>query len=202
MQECATLAQNADEFERLFRRSYRRAYNLAYRLTGNPTDAEDVTQDAYFRAWSCFSQYERTRPFESWLFRIIANLVIDRHRQERRVNIVSINAPIYDDGGSLVLEREITDQRPTPEELVIENQLEMPLQAALDSLPTIYRIVIILADIGNESYEEIAQVMGCAIGTVRSRIHRARRLMRRYLETHPSSPDTNGATGQALAKAR
>ncbi len=195
-------AQNADEFEQLFRRSYRRAYNLAYRLTGNATEAEDITQDAYFRAWSRFYQYEHSRSFESWLFRIITNLVIDHHRQERRANIISLNAPIFDETGAVAYQRELTDQRPTPEELIIENLLETPLQAALDSLSPIYRAAIILADIGDESYEEIAQVMGCAIGTVRSRIHRARRLMRRYLEKHQSSSSANGTAGHSLAKAR
>src|SRR6266496_1148881 len=66
------------EFERLFSRSYQRAYNLAYRYTGNESDAEDLTQDAFVRAWGSYHRYDRRRSFEVWLLRILSNLAIDR----------------------------------------------------------------------------------------------------------------------------
>src|SRR5579871_1478351 len=82
------------EFEALYRRSSGRAYNLAYRLLGNAAEAEDVTQDAFVRAWRHFAQYDRARPFESWLFRIVTNLVVDRRRRQKRVRIYSLHAPV------------------------------------------------------------------------------------------------------------
>ena len=71
----------SDEFEQLFQRSYHRAYNAAYRMMGNSTDAEDLTQEAFVRVWASFDRYDRTRPFEGWLFRILSNLAIDRWRR-------------------------------------------------------------------------------------------------------------------------
>ena len=68
----------SEEFEQLFRRSYHRAYNAAYRMMGNATDAEDLTQEAFVRVWASFDRYDRSRPFEGWLFRILSNLAIDR----------------------------------------------------------------------------------------------------------------------------
>ena len=176
------------EFESLFLRSHRRAYNLAYRMLGNAGEAEDITQDAYVRAWHSFHQYDRGRPFEGWLFRIVSNLVIDRRRRQKRVPMYSLDAPVFQDadadGPSLSFE--FADPASNPETMLLTHEFAEPLQKALDALPTDYRVAVLLADVEEKSYQEIADTMECAIGTVRSRIHRGRLMLRRTLEASAS----------------
>lgn len=171
------------EFEQLFQRSQRRAYNLAYRLTGNSADAEDVTQDAYVRAWNNFDTYDANRSFEGWLFRIITNRVIDMRRRQKRVPMYSLDTPIIGDEDSQPLSHEFAAPDSNPEDIVIGPIMDDRLQHALASLPTDYRRAILMCDVEQRSYQEIAEIMECAIGTVRSRIHRARVMLRKSLES-------------------
>lgn len=166
------------EFEALYRKNRQRAYNLAYRLLGNRAEAEDVAQDAFVRAWHSFAQYDRARPFESWLMRIVTNLVIDRRRRQKRVNICSLDAPAASgtDGSSMLLE--LPDSSREPESLLMAGTYEESLQQALSLLPPRYREPVLLADVEELSYEEIAALLNCPVGTVRSRIHRARLMLR------------------------
>jgi len=167
----------------LFLRSQRRAYNLAYRLTGNTADAEDVTQDAYVRAWNNFDSYDANRSFEGWLFRIITNRVIDMRRRQKRVPMYSLDTPIIGDEDSQPLSHEFAAPDSNPEDIVVGPIMDDKLQNALSSLPADYRRAIMMCDVEQRSYQEIAETMHCAIGTVRSRIHRARVMLRKYLET-------------------
>jgi RNA polymerase sigma-70 factor (ECF subfamily) len=169
-------------FDQLFRNSRKRAYNLAYRLTGNATDAEDVTQDAYLRAWCNFGAYDANRSFERWLFRIITNRALDLYRRKKRVQIYSLNVPMQTDADGTPMDCEFIDPAAGPEETVLAPIVEEQLEAALLKLPADYRIAIVLCDVEQLSYLEIATRTRCATGTVRSRIHRARRLLRRYME--------------------
>lgn len=171
------------QFDALFQRSRRRAYNLAYRLTGNAADAEDVTQDAYVRAWHNFETYDPTRSFEGWLFRIITNRVIDMRRRQKRVPMYSLDAPMQGDEDGQPLSYEFAAPDSDPEEIVVGPVMEERLQAALAALPPDYRNAVLLCDVSQRSYQEIAETMGCAIGTVRSRIHRARVMLRRQLQS-------------------
>ena len=181
-------AGSQQEFERLFQRSRRRAYGFAYRLTGNATDAEDVAQDAYVRAWNSFDGYNPSRSFEGWLFRIITNRVIDLRRRQKRVSMYSLETPIYDDEEGQSLAQVFAAPNSNPEEIVIGPILEEQLQAALATLPADYRTAILLCDVEQYSYQDIAATMHCALGTVRSRIHRARLMMRNHLETGAAKP--------------
>jgi len=194
-----------NEFELLYRRSQRRAYNLAYRLTGNSTDAEDVTQDAYVRAWHNFDSYDANRSFEGWLFRIITNRVIDLRRRQKRVPIYSLDSPIQGDDDGQPLAHEFAAPNSDPEQIVVGPVMEERLQVALASLPIDYRKAIMLCDVEQRSYQEIADQMHCAIGTVRSRIHRARVMLRKRLEAAPAKPrkslrrSLSGAAAMAAA---
>jgi RNA polymerase sigma-70 factor (ECF subfamily) len=176
------------DFEQLFLRSQRRAYNLAYRLTGNASDAEDVTQDAFVRAWHNFDSYDASRSFEGWLFRIITNRVIDLRRRQKRVPMYSLDAPIHGDEDGQPLSHEFAAPDSDPEQIVISPIMEERLQEALTALPSDYRTAILLCDVQQRSYQEIAETMGCAIGTVRSRIHRARVMLRKHLEAGSAVP--------------
>jgi RNA polymerase sigma-70 factor (ECF subfamily) len=182
------------QFEQLFQRSHRRAYNLAYRLTGNATDAEDVTQDAYVRAWHNFASYDASRSFEGWLFRIITNRVIDLRRRQKRVPMYSLDTPVQGDEDGQPLAHEFAAPDSNPEDIVVGPVMEERLQEALASLPADYRSAILLCDVEQRSYQEIADSMHCAIGTVRSRIHRARVMLRKYMESGNTGRSRRTAT--------
>lgn len=170
------------EFEALFRRSHKRAYHLARRLLGDAEEAADVTQDAYVRAWSRFSGYDRARSFEGWLFRIVNNLVIDRCRHRKRLQMVSLDAPIGRDEEGMSVHYECSDGSLEPETRLLAGEINEALQNALAALPRDYRTVMVLAEVYDCSYQEIALLMRSPLGTVRSRVHRARLMLRRMLE--------------------
>lgn len=175
-----------NDFEKLFLRSQRRAYNLAYRLTGNAADAEDVAQDAYVRAWHNFETYDSARSFEGWLFRIITNRVIDMRRRQKRVPMYSLDTPVHGDDDAQPIAHEFAAPDSNPQDIILNPIMDEKLQKALLSLPADYRNSILMCDVEEKSYQEIATAMGCAIGTVRSRIHRARVMLRKQLETVPT----------------
>jgi len=187
----------AAEFEQLFQRSYHRAYNAAYRMMGNASDAEDLTQEAFVRVWASFDRYDRSRPFEGWLFRILSNLAIDRWRRHSGATICSLEAEgtgarTYGprrasasprDGRNATLLACLADERPSsmPEQSYLRAETGRRVRRALSALPGDYRKAVVLADVQGYSYEEIAQHVGCPVGTIRSRLHRGRQLLRQNL---------------------
>jgi len=184
----------SDEFEQLFQRSYHRAYNAAYRMMGNATDAEDLTQEAFVRVWASFDRYDRTRPFEGWLFRILSNLAIDRWRRRAGTSVCSLEAEgtgahAYRPGRNYAGTRDgrhatllacLADDRPSsmPEQSFLREEAGNRVRRALSALPGDYRKAVVLADVQGYSYEEIAHHVGCPVGTIRSRLHRGRQLLR------------------------
>ncbi|MES2462512.1 MAG: sigma-70 family RNA polymerase sigma factor [Armatimonadota bacterium] len=180
--EGGMLARPKREFDRLVQRYHKQAYNIAYRLTGNHADAEDLTQEAFVRAFRFFDNYRRDLPFENWLFRIISNLFVDDLRRRPKARIQSLDAPVGNDATSESNAfLEIPDTRENPERVVLHEELDEQIQKALASLPQDFRKTVILADIEGMSYEEISEAMHCSLGTVRSRLHRGRKLLRTKL---------------------
>ena len=178
------LARPKAEFDKLVQRYHKQAYNIAYRLTGNHADAEDLTQEAFVRAFRFFDNYRRDLPFENWLFRIISNLFVDDLRRKPKARIHSLDAPVGNDpNGDNSAYFEVPDMRENPERVVLHEELDEQIQRALDALPADFRMTVILADIQGMSYEEISEAMGCSLGTVRSRLHRGRKLLRSKLST-------------------
>jgi RNA polymerase sigma-70 factor (ECF subfamily) len=176
------LARPKREFDRLVQRYHKQAYNIAYRLTGNHADAEDLTQEAFVRAFRFFDNYRRDLPFENWLFRIISNLFVDDLRRRPKARIQSLDAPVGNDATSESNAfLEIPDTRENPERVVLHEELDEQIQKALAALPQDFRKTVILADIEGMSYEEISEAMHCSLGTVRSRLHRGRKLLRTKL---------------------
>jgi RNA polymerase sigma-70 factor (ECF subfamily) len=195
----------SEEFEELFQRSYHRAYNAAYRMLGNASDAEDLTQEAFVRVWASFDRYDRTRPFEGWLFRILSNLAIDRWRRHSASAVCSLEAEGTGsrssgsrrafsgmrDGRHTTLLACLADDRPSsmPEQSFLRAETGRRVRTALSALPGDYRKAVVLADVQGYSYEEIAQHVGCPVGTIRSRLHRGRQLLRQHLLTLQSQED-------------
>lgn len=173
---------DAQAFEELARRYDRKLYNVALRLTGDPDDAKDLAQEALLRAYRAFGRFRLGTSFEKWLFRIASNLYIDRLRRQRHVRLESLDEPVQTASGQV--ERSISDESANPEDIAQRNELSAVIQAALRSLPVNYRLAVVLYDLEGYSYEEISNILGCSIGTVRSRIHRGRKLLRQALSPY------------------
>lgn len=170
------------EFDDLVRRHHRQAYNIAYRMAGNAADAEDLTQEAFLRAYRFFHHYNRNLPFENWLYRIISNVFIDEVRRKPKFRSQSLDQPLAGTSGDSAIRMEIADETADPERVLLHTELDEPLQRALNTLPVEFRHAVILADIEGMSYEEIAEAMSCSLGTVRSRLHRGRKLLRNRIK--------------------
>jgi RNA polymerase sigma-70 factor (ECF subfamily) len=176
------------EFEKLVGRTQRQAYNMAYRMTGNRDDAEDLTQEAYLRAYRSFATYNRQLPFESWFFRILSNLFIDLMRRRPKLKPLSLDQPVGEEEHDENMLLQIPDEQSNPERNLMDQVMDEKLQTALGGLPDAFRAAVLLCDVEGKTYEEIAQIMGSSIGTVRSRIHRGRTLLRRAMVAPGKAP--------------
>lgn len=170
------------EFEALVARTKRQAYNLAYRMTGNREAAEDLTQEAYLRAYRSFDRYDRSLPFENWLFRILTNLFVDSLRRRPKQQVLSLDRALSSEDGDEEFTFEVPDYEADPERIVLKDVMDERLQQSLAALPPHFRTAVLLCDVEGMSYEEIARVMNTSVGTVRSRIHRGRKLLRKHME--------------------
>ena len=152
-------------------------YNFAFRLTHNEADARDLTQDAFIRVYRAWRSFVPGTSFLSWIYRIVTNLYRDELRRRKgryQEEIPEDNAP-----------QQFGGERPlavSPIEDYVESQFSETMSKALDALSPDQRQVIVLADIEEYSYQEIAEIVGCSIGTVRSRLHRARHQLRKLVE--------------------
>jgi RNA polymerase sigma factor (sigma-70 family) len=167
-----------------------RVYRLAYRLTGNPHDAEDLTQEVFVRVFRSLSSYT-PGTFEGWLHRITTNLFLDGARRKQRIRF---------EGLADEMAHRLPGSEPTPAEAFDDSHLDDDVQAALKALPPEYRAAVVLCDIEGFSYEEIAATLGVKLGTVRSRIHRGRAQLRAALEhRRPASAEAKEATDATVA---
>src|SRR5436309_3539411 len=116
------------EFESLVARTKRQAYNMAYRMTGNRDDAEDLTQEAYLRAYRSFSTYNRQLPFESWFFRILSNLFIDLMRRRPKVKPLSLDQPVGEEEHDDNMLLQIPDEQANPERNLLDQVMDEKLQ--------------------------------------------------------------------------
>lgn len=170
-------------FSDLMEASRKKVFSLAYRLSGSRADAEDLTQEAFYRAYRAFDTYQGDRPFENWIFRIVTRLYLDmKRRQSRRVQTVSSDAPLRPDGADDAVYFEKADDRPTPEAVVVESGLSAEMEASLSRLSPDQRSLVLMADVEQIPYAEIAEKLNTPVGTIRSRLHRAHRQLRLAIE--------------------
>src|SRR4051794_24903132 len=148
-----------------------RVYRLAYRLSGNRADAEDLTQETFVRVFRSLAQYS-PGTFEGWLHRITTNLFLDLVRRRQRIRFDALPEDADD---------RLAGADPGPEQTYHEMHLDPEIEAALDALPPAFRVAVVLCDLEQLSYEEIAATLGIKVGTVRSRIHRGRVMLREAL---------------------
>lgn len=175
------------EFEEIALPQLDAIYGAALRLTRNPSEAEDLVQDTFVRAYRFWHTFKTGTSIKAWLFTILRNTFINRyHRKNRR------RSARHDLEGQLnSLGTEAAVARPEPtipgQEMAIGRRLTRErINAALESIPEDYRTAVMLADLEGLAYKEIAEVMDCPIGTVMSRIYRGRRLLQKLLEDHAS----------------
>jgi RNA polymerase sigma-70 factor, ECF subfamily len=173
--------EDVRRFQGMMAETKRRAYTMALQLTRNPADAEDLVQDTYLKAWKGFDSYIAGRPFLNWLLRIMQRAYLDSRRRENPIRKAeSLNSMISPSDGE-VQELPIPDLGPGPDEEVLYEEFKAELHSALGQLPDVYRSAISMCDLDGMSYSEIANVQCTTIGTVRSRIHRGRKLLREII---------------------
>lgn len=173
---CRVQKGDVGAFEPLVQTYEKQVYNLCLRMVGNAEDARDLAQEAFLKAWRGLGQYQYEAAFSTWLYRLTGNVCIDFLRQQKRRPAVS-----------LTLEQETTeelqlpDPEPTPEQKLLERESRQIVAEAMEQLETEFRQILTLRVVQNLPYEQIAQVMDLKVGTVKSRLARARAKLRKIL---------------------
>ena len=167
-------------FNRLVILYQEQAYNLAYRMLGNSESAADAAQDTFVSAFQAIKSF-RGGSFRAWVLRIATNACYDQLRRAQRQPAVSLDAIIEETGDV----PPIASNSPTPEEVASRKELAAYIQRSLLELPPEQRIVVALSDVQGLSYDEIAEVTGSSLGTVKSRLSRGRAHLRDYLLRQP-----------------
>ena len=158
-------------------------YSTALRLTRSPVDAEDLVQDTLVRAYRFYDRFEAGTNFKAWLLRIQMNAFVNRYRRksrEREVFEGAMAAPVGEGVMSRATMRALTDPVGDAQRRLISREINRAFEALSEDA----RAMVLLADVEELSYKEIAEVMGCPIGTVMSRLHRARKQLQSSLQTH------------------
>lgn len=163
----------------LVRKYEKRAYQYAYRLTSNSEEAADVVADAFVRVYVAIGNFKGNAAFTTWLFRILTNCFLDSRKKERNRPSVSLEAVMVTDEGEM--ERQFEDPSARPDDAAERNQREDRVEGAVKLLPEYQKAMIVMYHAESLSYEEIAEALDLPIGTVKSRLNRARLSLREML---------------------
>ena len=172
------LGGDANAFETLVLEYEKNVYNIALRMTGNREDAADMTQEAFIKAYNSLQSFRGDSKFSVWLYRIVSNVCLDFLRSKNRRPTVSLSVE-DDDGEDAQLD--VADESQSPELLLDRKLTRDSVRRGLDSLPPDYRQILLLREIQGLSYDEIAQALSLEVGTVKSRIFRARKRLCTFL---------------------
>jgi RNA polymerase sigma-70 factor, ECF subfamily len=165
----------------LIHRYQKHVYNLAYRLCGHYDDANDIAQEAFLRVFHSLNHFRGEANFSTWLYRIVTNVFLDERKKQRVRSHNSLEEYIELEDSTVA--RQIEDPSPGPEEAVTAKERSDVIGAAVLSLPETQRVMIVLYHFQERSYEEIAEIMDMPIGTVKSRLNRARLALRNKLDS-------------------
>ena len=172
---------DVDAFEMLIREHERKAFNIAYRFLKNADDAEDITQEAFLRAFRSIKKFKGQSSFSTWLYRIINNTCIDFVRAKQNKITDSIDKTIQYDNEELELQ--IPGDQNDPVDMAETAEISQLMQSMLALLPDDQKMAIILRDIQGFSYQEISEITGVGMGTVKSRINRGRMALKELIQT-------------------
>lgn len=175
-------AVNGDNsaFEALMEEHMGIIYNIALRMAANQDDAEDMTQEIMIKIFRSLGSFKGNSKFSTWIYRVAVNTCLDELKKKKNKKHLSLDAEISGDDGESQIE--IKDDSPSPEKLAEQNELRDMVASAVKLLSDEHRAVIVLRDIRGMSYSEIAEILGCSDGTVKSRISRARAQLKMILE--------------------
>lgn len=163
-------------FEQLIHRYEKRVFALTKRMCKNPADAEEAAQEAFLAAWQGLPFFRGDASFSTWLYRLASNACVDLLRKEGRHQAAA--GPSLNDEDAVL---ELPDEAPTPHTLAERTELREQIEEGLAALPEEYREVLILREIHQQSYDEIAEILSLDLGTVKSRINRGRKRLRNFL---------------------
>lgn len=177
------LAGDAGAWEDIVRLHNRRIYNLCYRFTNSPDDAQDLTQDVFIKVYRTLNSYDVEKgAFTTWLTTLARNLLVDHFRRSRQDRVTdSIDATAREDEDSLSLSDRLQDQSPSPDDRLASKEAQKMVQLALSRLSPDLREAVILRDLQDMDYREIAETLRVPEGTVKSRINRGRMELARLL---------------------
>ncbi len=168
------------EFESLALEHVDPLFSAALRLTKNERDAEDLVQDTFLRAYRFFDKFERGTNIKAWLFKILTNTFINRYRRRVKERTV-VEGHEKEAVHEYFVSRQATESAANPEQFFFDRLLSDDVLRAIDALPIDFRLVVILADLQEFSYKEIAEILDCPVGTVMSRLYRGRKLLQKQL---------------------
>lgn len=178
----ACLRGDSQAFEGLYRRYSRDVYSLAFRMLRSQADAEEVTQETFLSAYRSLNRFRFDSAFSTWLYRIAMRRITDwlRKHSKRRAATVS--------GESDYVFETLPDphQDGNPRERAAQEEQQKRLEALISLLDERHRMILLLRYIHEQSYEEIAQILGCRLGTVKSRLNRAHAMLQQVMEEHPT----------------
>jgi RNA polymerase sigma-70 factor (ECF subfamily) len=180
-------AESREEFEREALEHAEHLYRIALRLTGGPQEAEDLVQETYLRALRSWRRFVPGSNLAAWLATILRNAYLDGvRRQSRRPR----EEPLDEEASEYELYNRLTTTGRTPQQVMMDRIARDEITAAVDALPEQYREAVALVDIGDFSYQEAADIVGVPIGTIMSRLHRGRRLLKRELADLSAKEET------------
>ena len=180
------LKGDVNAFEKLVLAYEKNVYNIALRMTGNSEDASDMTQEAFIKAYNSLQSFRGDSKFSVWLYRIATNVCLDFLRSRSRKPTVSLS--VEDNDGDNV-ELEVADESQSPELLLDRQMTRESVRRGLDTLSPEYRQILLLREIQGLSYDEISQALGLEVGTVKSRIFRARKKLCAFLLEDGNIPE-------------
>lgn len=177
-------AQDETAFEQIMQLYADRLYNYVLRMVGNRADAEDIVQETFLRAYQGLPSFDRRASLSTWLYRIATNLCID-HQRRRARRVQTVSYADYEDDAGETSEWEFADTHtPSPMDAVLHKELQQVVEQAVATLSPKLKTVLLLYDVEELSYEEIARVLNIPMGTVKSRLNHARSQIQKQVEAY------------------